>query len=140
VAVLADAQEREIEPRGRADDARQLCGVVGRRRREVGRRGRHRVAPGGRHRRGIEPQAAREAEVGGRIVGRDGALVGPEDVDARPVQPLRSQAREEGLGHRAAADRDREAAARGARALGLGGAPPGEGRGEDLGFADENLE
>jgi hypothetical protein len=47
----------------------------------------------------VEPEPAREPEVGSRVVGRDRALVAPEDVDARPLDGRVGERRKEGLRH-----------------------------------------
>jgi len=43
----------------------------------------------------VEPEPACETEVGTRIVGRDRALVAPEDVDARPLDGRVREGRKE---------------------------------------------
>jgi hypothetical protein len=47
----------------------------------------------------VEPEPVCETEVGSRIVGRDRALVAPEDVDARPLDGRVGERRKEGARH-----------------------------------------
>ena len=77
----------------------------------------------------IEPEAPRQAGVRIRVVERNRALVGEEDVQPRPVHRRARQAGEEGFGHGSAGDGTGEAAA---RRHGVPGRPL-EDRGEALG-------
>ena len=95
VAVRADAEQHEVEDRGRT--RRQLCRErFGVRRRDalgVSQNDRRRMDGGGRHASRDEEGVTRDPDVAPRVVGRHAALIAPEPRDTVPghVAPNRQR-------------------------------------------------
>src|SRR5262245_33697029 len=111
VTVRTHPEENEIE-RTTLEHAGEVAGIGACRRVEIGRLAADPMHARRIERNAIEPEAAREMVVGLRVVVWDGALVAPEDVDARPLDGGGAERRKERLRHRPAGQRAGEPAVR----------------------------
>jgi len=123
MAVLAHAEQRDVQHRRGAEHEAERRGVFARRARGIGIVAGHAMhaRPIGPERREQQPLDRGEVRVG--VPGRHAALVAEEQVHERPVDVRADQRGQEALGHRTAGYGEREAAPRRLRGTsGRGGA------------------